>query len=74
MEGIIGRFSRPRRGRRAGEEEEDAHCVRSLLVNDLETRLPLHVSLSRAVMLTTSNKQAFAELFEQAVGESGVRP
>jgi hypothetical protein len=46
----------------------------SLLQSDLGVQLPLHISLSRPVVLVTEQKQAFSERFEHAIQESEIRP
>lgn len=42
--------------------------------SDLGAQLPLHVSLSRPIVLVTEQRQAFAEAFESSIFRSGTRP
>ncbi|PLB50696.1 hypothetical protein P170DRAFT_435870 [Aspergillus steynii IBT 23096] len=46
--------------------------VQSLLRSDLGAQLPLHISLSRPVVLRTEQKQPFLETFTAALQESNV--
>ncbi len=55
-----------------GAKTED-HNVHSLLENDLGVPLPLHVSLSRPLILTTANKDQHLLRLKQAVVDSGVK-
>lgn len=48
--------------------------VCSLLHSDLGVQLPLHISLSRPVVLATEQKQPFIEGFERAVQSLDTRP
>lgn len=48
--------------------------LESLLKNDLGADLPLHISLSRTLMLATHERQTFTDALEAAVGTSGVKP
>ena len=48
--------------------------IHSLLCNELEARLPLHISLSRSISLVTEQRQSFSDLLEKAIASSGVRP
>ncbi|KAI5309679.1 poly(U)-specific 3'-to-5' RNA exonuclease, partial [Ascosphaera atra] len=58
-----------------GEDETKAPVViRSLLRNDLGVQLPLHISLSRSVSLTTENKDLFPQVMRQAIEKSNIRP
>ncbi|KAL1985699.1 hypothetical protein VTN96DRAFT_7447 [Rasamsonia emersonii] len=54
-----------------GDSERQIH---SLLQSDLGVQLPLHISLSRPVVLVTEQKQPFSELFSHAIEESEVCP
>lgn len=47
--------------------------IRSLLYSDLGVQLPLHISLSRPVMLGTDERHAFSDKLEMAIRGSGVR-
>lgn len=47
--------------------------IRSLLQNDLGVALPLHVSLSRPLVLRTEQKDDFFPSLKDAIGSSGVR-
>ncbi|KAL8729194.1 MAG: hypothetical protein Q9181_005092 [Wetmoreana brouardii] len=51
----------------------DVH-LHSLLKSDLEADLPLHISLSRTLMLATYQRQPFTDAIEKAIAASGVRP
>ncbi|KAH8689033.1 U6 snRNA phosphodiesterase Usb1 [Talaromyces proteolyticus] len=53
--------------------DDDSH-IHSLLHSDLGVQLPLHISLSRPVVLATEQKHAFAELFENSIQESPIKP
>ncbi|EED16220.1 conserved hypothetical protein [Talaromyces stipitatus ATCC 10500] len=58
-------------------ETELAHGhskIDTLLQSDLNVQLPLHVSLSRPVVLSTDQKQPFIEGFEHAIKESNTKP
>ncbi|KAL8661601.1 MAG: hypothetical protein Q9202_005429 [Teloschistes flavicans] len=48
--------------------------LESLLKSDLEADLPLHISLSRTLMLATHERQTFTDALEAAIGTSGVKP
>ncbi|KAL9012490.1 MAG: hypothetical protein Q9173_002749 [Seirophora scorigena] len=48
--------------------------LHSLLESDLGAELPLHISLSRTLMLATHQRQAFTDDLEKAIGASGVKP
>ncbi|KAL8639324.1 MAG: hypothetical protein Q9228_003630 [Teloschistes exilis] len=48
--------------------------LESLLKNDLGADLPLHISLSRTLMLATHERQTFTDVFEAAIGTSDVKP
>ncbi|CRG92028.1 U6 snRNA phosphodiesterase [Talaromyces islandicus] len=48
-------------------------AVHSLLRSDLGVQLPLHISLSRPVVLATEQKQPFTDDFERAVQESSAK-
>lgn len=47
--------------------------VQSLLQNDLGVALPLHVSLSRPLVLKTEHKEGFLNQLKQAISRGGVR-
>jgi hypothetical protein len=51
---------------------EDAGEIHSLLTSDLGVQLPLHISLSRPVVLRTEQRQPFMEMFQTALQESSV--
>ncbi|KAI4128838.1 MAG: hypothetical protein LQ338_002538 [Usnochroma carphineum] len=48
--------------------------LHSLLTSDLGAGLPLHISLSRTLMLAADQRQSFTKDLETAIGESGVGP
>lgn len=48
--------------------------LHSLLTSDLGAALPLHISLSRTLMLATDQRQLFTESLPTAIEESGVKP
>lgn len=54
-----------------GDKERKIH---SLLYSDLGAQLPLHISLSRPVVLVTEQRQQFSELLDDAVQDSDVHP
>ena len=47
--------------------------IHSLLYSDLGAQLPLHISISRPVVLKTEERQAFIKEFEDLIRASGVR-
>jgi len=49
------------------------HDIRSLLQNDLGVALPLHVSLSRPLVLKTEQKDDFFVSLKNAISSSGAR-
>ncbi|KAL4738960.1 U6 snRNA phosphodiesterase Usb1 [Aspergillus similis] len=48
--------------------------LNSFLYSDLGVRLPLHISLSRPVVLRTEERQPFMDTFEAALRGSGISP
>lgn len=56
------------------ESSHDKTKICSLLHSELGVQLPLHVSLSRPVVLTTDQKQPFIEAFERAIKSSSTKP
>ncbi|TKA53640.1 hypothetical protein B0A49_10281, partial [Cryomyces minteri] len=48
--------------------------IHSLLTNDLGVALPLHISLSRPLILQTDQKDAFLTSMTSALTHSGVKP
>ncbi|KAL4814109.1 U6 snRNA phosphodiesterase Usb1 [Aspergillus spinulosporus] len=48
--------------------------LNSFLYSDLGVRLPLHISLSRPVVLRTEQRQPFMDTFEAALKGSGISP
>ncbi|KAL8649567.1 MAG: hypothetical protein Q9210_004321 [Variospora velana] len=48
--------------------------LHSLLKSDLGAELPLHISLSRTLMLATHQRQTFTNDLEEGIFVSGVRP
>jgi hypothetical protein len=53
---------------------EKAVDINTFLVSDLGAPLPLHISLSRPIGISTDKKDAFVTSLEQAVKSSGIRP
>ncbi|KAF4220510.1 hypothetical protein CNMCM8980_001170 [Aspergillus fumigatiaffinis] len=51
---------------------EDAGEIHSLLTSELGVQLPLHISLSRPVVLRTEQRQPFMDMFQMALQESSV--
>jgi U6 snRNA phosphodiesterase len=49
------------------KRDDNALRINSLLRSDLGALLPLHVSLSRPVVLTTDERSAFADIFGDAI-------
>ncbi|KAL1999475.1 hypothetical protein VTN02DRAFT_4454 [Thermoascus thermophilus] len=62
------------RGRLEDRAGGNAMKIHTLLCSDLGAQLPLHISLSRPVVLVTEQKQPFSELYRNAILESGVHP
>lgn len=52
--------------------DEKAPVVHSLLHSDLGAQLPLHISLSRPVILRTEQRASFTEALQKAIHESHV--
>ncbi|KAJ5232116.1 hypothetical protein N7468_005072 [Penicillium chermesinum] len=48
--------------------------IKSLLHSDLGVQLPLHISLSRSVVLRTEQRSSFIEELERKIKESGTSP
>lgn len=48
--------------------------IHSLLYSDLGAQLPLHISLSRPVVLRTEQRHSFTEIFEKGIRDSRIRP
>ncbi|KAE8351401.1 U6 snRNA phosphodiesterase Usb1 [Aspergillus coremiiformis] len=46
--------------------------IKSLLRSDLGAQLPLHISLSRPVILRTEQRQSFLETFQSAIKDSNI--
>ena len=46
----------------------------SLLESDLGAEMPLHISLSRSMMLLTDQRQPFTDMFTSLLEDVGVRP
>lgn len=65
LEGILSKCNS-----RLGDEKLRMH---SLLYSDLGVQLPLHISLSRPVVLRTEQKDSFLELLRHRVTHSGIQ-
>lgn len=48
--------------------------LQSLLCSDLGAHLPLHISLSRPMVLLNEQRQPFQDMMEAEIIQSGVRP
>ncbi|BDD57718.1 hypothetical protein MAP00_003063 [Monascus purpureus] len=57
-----------------GESGEHRERIHSLLYSDLGAQLPLHISLSRPVVLQTEQRSSFTEAFQTALRDSHIRP
>ncbi len=55
----------------AAPQEDGSH---SSLVSPLGAQLPLHISLSRPVVLATDQREPFTELLRRSIASSGTRP
>ncbi|PYH81703.1 hypothetical protein BO82DRAFT_354440 [Aspergillus uvarum CBS 121591] len=55
-------------------QQRSSTKLQSLLHSDLGAQLPLHISLSRPVVLRTEQRQSFMEVFQSAVKQSRVAP
>ncbi|RAH81074.1 hypothetical protein BO86DRAFT_363609 [Aspergillus japonicus CBS 114.51] len=55
-------------------QQRSSTKLQSLLHSDLGAQLPLHISLSRPVVLRTEQRQSFVEVFQSAVKQSHVAP
>ncbi|KAL4883743.1 U6 snRNA phosphodiesterase Usb1 [Aspergillus karnatakaensis] len=53
---------------------EEQTSLHSFLHSDLGAQLPLHISLSRPVVLRTKERQTFLETFQHALRESDIPP
>jgi len=54
-----------------GDKRRDIH---SLLRSDLGAQLPLHISLSRPVVLRTEQRQSFIDAYKTAIRDSSMSP
>lgn len=48
--------------------------IHSLLYSELDVPLPLHISLSRPIVLKTEERAAFTRIFEDQIVESAIGP
>ncbi|MCJ1352397.1 MAG: poly(U)-specific 3'-to-5' RNA exonuclease [Icmadophila ericetorum] len=48
--------------------------IHTFLESELGAQLPLHISLSRSMMLLTDQRQPFVDLLEKFVNTSGIKP
>lgn len=53
---------------------QDGLNINSLLLSDLGVQLPLHISMSRPIVLVTEDKNPFSSLLERAIRDSDIRP
>ncbi|KAL2870039.1 HVSL domain-containing protein [Aspergillus lucknowensis] len=53
---------------------EEQSSIHSLLHSDLGAQLPLHISLSRPVVLRTEERQPFLDMFQTALQASDISP
>lgn len=58
------------------QDEDDQHGpgIHSLLHSDLGAQLPLHISLSRPVVLRTEQRSSFSEILKKALRDSHISP
>ncbi len=56
------------------EPTHDEQVTCNLLESSLGTPLPLHISLSRPVSLATQQRESFAELLQESIEQSRLRP
>jgi hypothetical protein len=54
--------------------DQNAPSVHSLLHSDLGAQLPLHISLSRPVVLRTEQRAPFTELLQKVIHDSHISP
>ncbi|KAL2374531.1 hypothetical protein BDBG_04313 [Blastomyces gilchristii SLH14081] len=59
---------------RCGQKLENGLKVHGLLYSDLGAQAPLHISLSRPVVLVKEDRQPFRDLLNDALRESDIRP
>ena len=59
---------------RSQAQVQDESQLRSLVRSDLGTELPLHISLSRPIVLLTHQRQPFNDALSTAIWKSDVRP
>ena len=59
--------------RRSGSDNSEDHSIHSLLENELGVPQPLHISLSRPLVLKTAEKDAFLARLKQRVNESNIK-
>ncbi|KAM5457662.1 poly(U)-specific 3'-to-5' RNA exonuclease [Microsporum audouinii] len=52
----------------------DGMAIHSLLYSDLGAQLPLHISLSRPVVLLTEQRESFLNLFHESIYKSKIQP
>ncbi|OJD15521.1 hypothetical protein AJ78_04217 [Emergomyces pasteurianus Ep9510] len=57
-----------------GRKLQNGLEIHDLLYSDLSAQVPLHISLSRPVVLVTEDKQPFRDLLNDAIRESDIRP
>ena len=54
--------------------QSNEQSIHSLLHSDLGAQLPLHISLSRPVVLRTEQRSSFTELLQKSIRDSHISP
>lgn len=57
-----------------GQSNGHSSPIHSLLHSDLGAQLPLHISLSRPVILRTEQRSPFTELLQKSIRDSHIAP
>ncbi|KAI9785833.1 MAG: poly(U)-specific 3'-to-5' RNA exonuclease [Peltula sp. TS41687] len=61
-------------GAQASSSSSHQSKLHSLLCNELGAQLPLHISLSRTLVLSTDKRQSFSDRLERSITACAVRP